>query len=363
MPPKRELRESTSTEDSEATKRPRKSARTTAGGVTTSSASASGANSSTVEAVQDVGIAAKAHNDDPTTSAALDDASARTMSSPRSDNVPDDHGSVVSSPSTTSVMPADPVGSKGKAVDLASPATPGPRGTTTLADIRGLFSFIDYVPDDTIRRLMPFARKSDEANHRYALSSIPPGATWGTTSDTDSLLCVDNKPITIWAVGNTESPWFVTPEGQPHSRVNIGYRLPFDGDLAVVKKLFEKARPKRTDLKDVVFSAKRMTTYGAKSGKTIIPFKNVYDATERFLAKSNMDLLPPGVLGKRDIVLVESFFTRWRMDRDKENRRKWVKWNVGLELQAVNLLYEAPPDLVEQLVKEPEPAPDFDDDM
>ena len=131
---------------------------------------------------------------------------------------------------------------------------------------------------------MPFVQKSDDANLRYALSSIPANATWGTTAGTDNYLCIDNKPLTIWAVGNTESPWFVNPEGEPHPRVNIGFRLPYEGDLAVVKKLYEKAKPKRSklyvlslycsdclqvDLKDVAFAAKRMSTYGSKTGKTV----------------------------------------------------------------------------------------------
>ena len=88
----------------------------------------------------------------------------------------------------------------------------------------------------------------------------------------------------------------------------------------------------------------------------IIPFEAVYDATQRFRPKSEMAMIAPCNIGKRDIVLVESNFTRWK-EGDVKKIRKWTEWKAGLELQAVSLLFEAP----EELVLEPG-VPTVDDE-
>ncbi len=74
-----------------------------------------------------------------------------------------------------------------------------------------------------------------------------------------------------------------------------------------------------------------------------------------------MPLLDASQLGRGDLVLVEVFVNRYKTAKDKKNRKTWTLWDVGLELQSVSLLFEAPAGLDEEDI--PTVDDNIEDDM
>ena len=85
-------------------------------------------------------------------------------------------------------------------------------------------------------------------------------------------------------------------------------------------------------------------------------FDRVYDATEIYRRKSDMDKVAATSLKLGDIVLAEVFVTRWvpkdepadsssnisaqrKKLRGRTKKREWKTWNVEFRLDALSLLY------------------------
>lgn len=64
-------------------------------------------------------------------------------------------------------------------------------------------------------------------------------------------------------------------------------------------------------------------------------FREIYDARARYTAKPDMQTLPLADLSIGDLVLVECWFVRSRINRDSS---AWDTWNAAFQLRSVSLL-------------------------
>ncbi len=61
-----------------------------------------------------------------------------------------------------------------------------------------------------------------------------------------------------------------------------------------------------------------------------------------------MPQISPVDIGKNDIVVVESTFTRWkRPTQEGKAKKSWASFDVGFELGSIFLLYSAPAGVAE----------------
>lgn len=88
------------------------------------------------------------------------------------------------------------------------------------------------------------------------------------------------------------------------------------------------------------------------------PFDRIYNATEKFKAKSLMTKILPHRVGNGDFVLVEGFVNRYKTNNDGKG---WTSWNVTLELNDLSVVYEAPDGFVD--VEDDPPSMEIDDDI
>ncbi|KAL6310524.1 hypothetical protein BKA93DRAFT_21342 [Sparassis latifolia] len=119
------------------------------------------------------------------------------------------------------------------------------------------------------------------------------------------LLIVDNKPATVWLVGEVDSSWFKL-RGEP---------------LAI--------------------------STGSGEYASVEAFQDVFDADTKFGPRNTMRQMHATDIHKNDLVLVECNVTRWRVNaKGKASYEKgWTKWRTGFELVTIAHLYDGPQEI------------------
>ncbi|KAL6298571.1 hypothetical protein BKA93DRAFT_830596 [Sparassis latifolia] len=138
------------------------------------------------------------------------------------------------------------------------------------------------------------------------------------------LLIVDNKPATVWLVGEVDSSWFKL-RSEPLAVVSI------------------KIGSNTSD----VLKASRFQSTGSGEYASVEAFQDVFDADTKFGPRNTMRQMHAMDIHKNDLVLVKCNVTRWRVDaKGKASYEKgWTKWWTGFELVTIARLYDGPQEI------------------
>ncbi|KAH9920729.1 hypothetical protein B0H21DRAFT_712878 [Amylocystis lapponica] len=218
----------------------------------------------------------------------------------------------------------------------------------------------DYTPA-LVHRLNGMVTFTDPANGKFAICEILQTATWGTGPN-DSIFCIANSPVTIYIVGEVRTTWFHTRLGAPQSYVNLRICPVRAQDLRAARNLLASNAtvPPRalisilamfvlelnnvaaiTKYKNTVYAGRRSTLKlkGAPHA-TPVEFTKCYDAREHFQSKSAMNKWPVDGVGFNDMVLMECYMTRYRVNDEGMAiyRGAWDIYRAAFELQALSLI-------------------------
>ncbi|KAI9064826.1 hypothetical protein FKP32DRAFT_1569061, partial [Trametes sanguinea] len=194
-----------------------------------------------------------------------------------------------------------------------------------------------YITGDMIARLTSIINVTEPHANRYNVGLVPLSATWGRPGDGsgfDRFLCVNGRPVTVWMVGIVTSTWLTPPEG---TRVSIGVRLLCQRDMDAAKYFqFKMSNPAG----DATYAG--LTTFAKRylpSRGEDVSFTEVFDATDRLAAWSNMSKIDPARVQKTDVVVVECYVKRFKTTTQRYN---WTQWGVGFELLRIAHLLSGP---------------------
>ncbi|KAH9925075.1 hypothetical protein B0H21DRAFT_712407 [Amylocystis lapponica] len=206
---------------------------------------------------------------------------------------------------------------------------------------------------ELMQRLNAMVSFSDHANGRFAIGTVPPTAAWGSGT-ADSTFCIADVPVNIFMVGEIRTTWFHTRLGNPQRYVNLRIRPVRASDLNAAKSLLATHAtmpPPNSKYRNVVYAGCRSTKQMKGSPQaTAVEFTKCYDARTQFRTKTAMDKWPVSMIGFNDLVLLECYMTRYRVDNDGNIVYKgaWANYRTAYELQALSLLAIGPDTFIDE---------------
>ncbi|EIW52158.1 uncharacterized protein TRAVEDRAFT_53586 [Trametes versicolor FP-101664 SS1] len=222
--------------------------------------------------------------------------------------------------------------------DIPNGGVPAAEDVTMWDDITDSTPAVEiWVPNAFFHRLYKFLAYNDPHIERYNLADVPMDCQWGSGS-LASRLSRNGRVVSIWAIGHLKGMWFFTMLQDPRPAARVCLDLLRDSDITATRRLMNAANPtqrlERSWLTKVDFCADRMDSTNRKV------FREIYDARARYTAKHEMQVLPLTDLSIGDLVLVECWFVRSRINRDSS---AWVTWTTGFQLRSVSLLLSHTP--------------------
>ncbi|RDX56125.1 hypothetical protein OH76DRAFT_1414566 [Lentinus brumalis] len=164
--------------------------------------------------------------------------------------------------------------------------------------------------------------------HIYSVTQLPLRLDWGRGRMERRLCEPGNTPTFLRFTGRVRTSWFFDRSGKPQSRVNVGLHLLLDTEEAAIQTLYRKAQPPAAPTYHDAYSHQRLQ---------VLPFKNVFDARDGVLAKTEDRRLNAVDFTDNDVIAVDAEFTRWR----KTRATTWSEFTVGFELSTIYLLWDS----------------------
>ncbi|KAI0043920.1 hypothetical protein FA95DRAFT_1608991 [Auriscalpium vulgare] len=261
---------------------------------------------------------------------------------PRVDNAEDVHNSAadaVSDSNSTETMPEDPPEdiSKPTSVNLASLYAPPeqngqPSSESTSADDYQ-FDLGDiaipprpYINARLISRLKAMIGYENDADNTYSSVRLPNRLVWGPpgTAQANNLCKPQTAiPVIVWHVGEVTNLWFFTRNGDPADNVSVTVKPLTSVGQAAVQRIMQRysdpARRNSLDFSAVEVKASCWQSVRVPGQKAAVAkhYDRFYNATSRFERKADMVLLDVANLKRGDIVLLETYISRYVDKQDK----------------------------------------------
>ncbi|TFK79954.1 hypothetical protein K466DRAFT_569935 [Polyporus arcularius HHB13444] len=214
----------------------------------------------------------------------------------------------------------------------AMPLGPGPIAPA----VPQLLPGFEDVPAAVRALVLNIADMSFPAQHVYGLSTVPRRLDWGK-GRLERRLAEGISTTYVRYPGRVRTTWFFGRSGEPQSRVNVGVNLMYDTHEQAMDILYKKAKPPAA-VPEIVFASRLQGQRQRGSfTETIVPFKNVFDARDGILAKTEDRRLNAVDFTDNDVIVVEAEFTRWK----KTGSSGWSAFDVGFELAAIFLLWDS----------------------
>ncbi|RDX39874.1 hypothetical protein OH76DRAFT_1424042, partial [Lentinus brumalis] len=193
------------------------------------------------------------------------------------------------------------------------------------------------VPAAVLAMVQNAGTTSIPALHTYSAARAPYRLDWGR-GRLERRLTEGTATTFIRYAGRVRTSWFFGRGGEPQSRVNIGVTLLYDTDESALDKLYHKAKPS-SGVPEVVFASRLQGQRQRGSfNETVVPFANVFNARDGVLARTDDRRINAVDFADNDIVAIDAELTRWR----KPRASGWTEFDVGFELNAIYLLWDAP---------------------
>ncbi|GJE91874.1 hypothetical protein PsYK624_080250 [Phanerochaete sordida] len=213
----------------------------------------------------------------------------------------------------------------------------------------------DYFTPRLVERLNSLCYYVNPETTCYSLRTLPIiDLAWGQTgtgrSDASEYLCKDDKPVTLWIVGEIVAPNFAK-DGVPRRKAGVLIRPLLEEDFRkAVAVMNSYSLPKSDDLTlhDGVWVTRWMGSRAVPDDEVPV-FTEIYDATSMVRAKKFMTRKRHTEISARDLAVAEATIVRWPVtDKEKvdqkssgrPSRRSWESWRVEFRLESLWFIYQ-----------------------
>ncbi|KAI0686394.1 hypothetical protein C8T65DRAFT_747417 [Cerioporus squamosus] len=214
---------------------------------------------------------------------------------------------------------------------------PAPVVPIAAAPVPHILQGFEDVPPAIHALAMQVATTSLPDQHTYSVTRLPARLDWGRGRMERRLCEIPSTPVYMRFTGRVRTSWFFDRSGTPQSRVNVGVHLLLNTDEQAIENLYSKAQPPIPVPETIFASRLQGQRQRGSFTETVLPFKNVFDARDGVLAKTDDRRINAVDFTDNDVIAVDAEFTRWK----KPRATNWTEFGVGFELAAIYLLWDS----------------------
>ncbi|KAI0040393.1 hypothetical protein FA95DRAFT_1611822 [Auriscalpium vulgare] len=191
------------------------------------------------------------------------------------------------------------------------------------------------------RRLQKFINFSSDKDNTYSVTKLPANLTWGPAGGPNAnnvCRAGTNIPVVVWHVGEVMRFWFFKQNGEPADNVSLTV-APFTANAkaavqAVAKKFLDPRRRVAIESFTTEVKASKWQTARVPGERAVmaVPFDRVYDASERYMRLSDMPTVDASKIKAGDLVLLETYISRYVDKTDKMYRQVYTMRAISLLL-------------------------------